>query len=154
MIYSDPFFRKRSLNGLLLGTALYAASITEGALLVKTPHSFTQVGVGAHSVAVSIFLMMGYCEVTESVKKVYKSVKANYTHLIALSFLFAATAIHVVALIHIHQKGAPLSRNDPTLIRYLDFCKVYILSNLLMEYFLFRLHSEKSVKTNVIRYVE
>lgn len=146
MIYSNPLFSKNVLTASLLCTAFYAASAEEGALLVKSPHNFVLVGVGAHSVTASIFLMLGYSEVAESAKKVYSSVKTNWTHLFGLFFLLASTYIHVSSLFHMHQKGAPLQKNDPSLVQYLNFCKFFIISTMLMEYFLFRLSSEKPVR--------
>lgn len=139
MIYSDPYFRRGAFTGFLIIPALYAASITEGGLLVRTPHTFTQIAIGAHSVAVSVLLMLGFVEVTESINKVCTSLRNNWTHLIALGFILGGTIVHVLSLVYLHQKGAPLDRSDSALCRYLQFCKVFVFATMIVEYKLYKL---------------
>ncbi len=139
MIYSDPFFRKGAFAGFLLVPAFYAASVTEGGVLVRTPHAFTQMAIGAHSVAVSVLLMLGFVEVADSINKVCTSFRNNWTHLIGLGFLLGGTIVHVLNLVYLHQKGAPLDRSDPALCRYLHFCKIFVFATILLEYKLYNL---------------
>lgn len=139
MIYSDPYFRKGALLGLLLGPAFYAASVIEGEQLVNSASSFVRMAHGAHSVGVTTLLFLGFWEIAESYERTGSSIKNRCLHIGALICLIAGTVFHVFSLVSLYQKGAPLDRHDPELRRYLNFCRLFIFANMSIEYFLYQL---------------
>ena len=143
MIYSDPYFRRRAFEAALLGPAIYAASITEGSLLVNTPYTFLKLTIGAHSVAVFATLLFGYVEIADSIRSKCFSLKSNWIHLLAFGFILGGTIIHILSLVNLHLRRSPYDRKDPALRSYLNFCRVFVFTNFAIEYFIYNLLSAR-----------
>lgn len=147
MLNADLGLKERLILGALL-PAIFCASKIEGELIVKTPHKFLQMTIGAHSVVVSTFLFLSAGEVSLSIKKVCHSLKHNWVHLVAIGFLFTGALIHILSLTYLQMVG-PLDRQDRALNNYLNFCRVFMFSTYVIEYLIHRLdHSRPYSRLN------